>query len=142
MKKTKNQLMSLLTGIFMLVAIVSNSQISRANLINLNPAEQAITFNTLANNEKFGLYTGKINELKTANYFSVNEIVFVDNLISNVNAEMYSQPNAELQFISQKSYALTTLGWSDLKWNVIFETLYTPAEFTQKFLYFKGQFRK
>ena len=134
MKKTRIQLRSILIGIFMLAAIVSYSQISRANLINLNTAEQAITFNALANNEKLGLYIGKINELKTANYFSANEITFVDNLVSSVTAEMYSQTNAEAQFVSQKNYALTTLAWSELKWNVIFETIYTPAEFTQRFL--------
>jgi hypothetical protein len=110
------------------------SQISRASLINLNPEEQKVTFIALPNNEKFSLFISKLNDLKNSNYFSAQEIVFIDGIVSEVSSNIYTSPPAETYIVNKKNDALTTLGWSEIKWKVIFETLYTPEEFNQKFL--------
>ncbi|MCE2962820.1 MAG: bacteriocin fulvocin C-related protein [Chitinophagales bacterium] len=125
---------ALFLGLFIMAVIESNSQISRADLIAMTPENQQSAFVSLPNNYRLALFVNKLNEIKSSGYFNPTEISFVDGIISDINENIYIQQPSIGTIDNYKNYSINTLGWAEIKWKVVFETLYTPLEFNQRFL--------
>jgi hypothetical protein len=110
----------------------TNQEYSRASLVELEISKQVEIFRSLSNEQKLNLYKSKFDYLKSINYLNNDESKFIDEIFTNIDENIYSTPISDEQIQNYKNYATSNLGWKEIKWIVLFETLYTPNEFISK----------
>jgi hypothetical protein len=109
-----------------------NEEYTRASLINYETSKQVEIFRSLPNEQKLNLYKSKFDYLKSINYFNDDETKFIDKIFSNIDESIYSISISDELIQSYKNQATSNQGWKEVKWIILFETLYTPNEFISK----------